>query len=813
MSIDIISAINSLLTDKKMAKVAEGAIPQFEQMLDEFENFLMQTIVHKKKFEFAFGQFRKFLEEYSQDQNAVNYLNDHEDVRLQITNSLMHFRDLLLMYDKHRWTMMTVDNPSNTVGTALYNICFKLHQLVSTFSESGAKCFDSDSPLWLQFHILDLKYIQSSFRNYLEMNGDSSENSMRIEARLNSIDKFIEQYEKDTNSTQYRIFSPIPFDYQSWRLNHKDFEKIREVGRGVSASVYYGKDLRTNAEVAIKELKYPILSGPSLHQFQREVSVLATARHPCVLGFVGATETAPYCILTEWMGGGTLYHYLHSQKPYNPTMMSIAMYDIARGMQFLHSRHIVHRDLKSLNVLFDDKGFIHIGDFGFSRREDDKMTQSIGTPHWMAPELLATGSIYNHKVDVYAYGIVLWEILTRQYPYNFLDHQQIVVQVLTNDARPEIPDNTPPRLADLIRKCWDRSPEIRPSFNRIVTELQTGNTLLEGTDRKAFLEYTAQFVGQVSDQSLHIESQLEESNATDEKKFIQFIETLEREGIPATLVDRCWDKFNQSTTMRDEVRARCAVLFLKTSMKSQVSLFLRNLPPKSIPVEYMTWAVELIPTGGEDIDTNIVVAACKNGCADAASVFAVAPVHIKLALEVVAQNGVRENLKAAVADRCVQCLGSSDPAMVCTALRCLVGTGEMRRITPSAIRACLNSSDDSVLNCIFVAGAALVRDGISVPSEFSSALLKEFQCRSIAQTCVIAACKDYNIASKALDMISNSSIDPVVLVRILYASAFHKKLGPKILQIIENLNMDSFGLPLRNKIDDLIVRLKSSDYS
>ncbi|EAY13046.1 TKL family protein kinase [Trichomonas vaginalis G3] len=796
-----------------MNRQPEGVIPQFEQLLEELEKLLMQTVVHKKKFEFAFSQFRKFIEEYSQDPSSNTYLNEHEDIKLQINNAIMNFRDVLLQYDKHRWTLSTVDNPSNTAGTALCSIVSKLQQIVSTFTEAGSKCFDPESPQWLQYHILDLKYIQSSFKNYLELNNDNSENCLRIEKRLESIDNFINQYEKESAAIQFRVFSPIPLNYQSWRLNHKDLNKVKEIGHGVSSVVYYGYDNRTKNEVAIKELKYPILSGPSLNQFQRELTVLATARHPRVLGFVGATETAPYCIVTEWMGGGTLYNILHSPKPTNPTMLSICMYDIARGMQFLHSRHIVHRDLKSLNVLFDNKGLAHIGDFGFSRREDDKMTQSIGTPHWMAPELLATGSFYTNKVDVYAYGIVLWEILTKQYPYNLMDPQQIVAQVLANDLRPEIPENSPPRLASLIKKCWDRNPDARPSFDRIVSELQQGNTLLEGADRKVFLEYTAQFVTQISDQSYHIESQLEEQTTTnDENKFIDFVITLEKEGIPPNLVDRCWQKFLSSNSMRDEVRARCAVLFLKTSMKNQVSLFLRKLPRKSIPIESITWAVELIPTGSEDIDTNIVVTACKNGCADASSVYAVNPNHIKLSLECVAQNGVRENLKAAVADRCVQCLGSSDPSMVCTALRCLVGIGEMRRITPSAIKACLSSSDESVQNCIFVAGSALVREGISVPNEFIDSLLKEFfSKRQIVITCVIISCKDTGIASKTLDLIKNNlqSVEISVLLRIFFSSAQHIKLRPKIREIMESMNPETMENDMKQRYEDLLQRLKS----
>ena len=695
---------------------SDSSIPEFERFLAELETLSMQALVHKKKFEFSISQVRKFIVEYSNTTSPQNqYLQNHHDTKRQIFDSLYNIRELLIQYDKSQWTVSTVDNPSNTVGTALCGIASKLRELTAPFCKTGSQYFDPDSPYWLQYHILDLKYIASSFKNYLNAGNPADETYNRVLKRMTSIDNFLNLYEKEVPSTGIRVFSPIPMNYQSWRISHDDLEIVKEVGSGVSSTVYYGFDKRDGNEVAIKKFKYSFLSGVHLQAFQRELTILATTRHPCLLGFIGATENPPYSIVTEWMGGGTLYHELHVAKRLNPTMLSIAVYDIARGMQFLHSRHIVHRDLKSLNVLFDMKGFAHICDFGFSRKEDDgKMSVSIGTPHWMAPEMLSNHGVYNSKVDVYSFAIVMWEVLTGNYPYAGLDQQQIVAQVLVNDARPEIPDGAPQPYVDLMRRCWDRSPDVRPTFDQIIKILQTGTILLPNADKKQFLEYTSQFIGQVSDQVVHIESQLEETSVGEEK-FIKFIETLEREGIPIKLVDKCWTKFQSFASARPENKARCAVIFLKTSMKAQASQILRNLPEYSIPYEIITNAVELIPTGSEDIDIDIVIAACKNGCADAASVYANSPNHIKLALEMVAQTGVRVNLKAAVADRCVQCLGSSDPSTVCVALRCLVGIGEIKRITPTAIKTYMNSSDEAIRNCVFVAATALLRDGISTP--------------------------------------------------------------------------------------------------
>lgn len=199
-------------------------------------------------------------------------------------------------------------------------------------------------------------------------------------------------------------------------------------------------------------------------------------------------------------------------------------------------------------------------------------------------------------------------------------------------------------------------------------------------------------------------------------------------------------------------------------------------------------AVELLPTGSEETDTDIVVAACRNGCADAASVYAIEPSHVKLALEMVAQHGVSVNLRAAVADRCVQCLGSADFATVCAAVRCLVGIGEIRRITPTAIRTHMGSPEPAVRACVFVAAAALAREGIAVPGEFATALVGHLGEEPLAATCVISACSQEDVATLAIDRVVEGGVPPEVAMRILLASHRHEGLRPRIVEALKVLS-------------------------
>jgi serine/threonine protein kinase len=158
-------------------------------------------------------------------------------------------------------------------------------------------------------------------------------------------------------------------------------------------------------------------------------------------------------------------------------------------MQFLHSRSIIHRDLKSLNVLFDADGRMHICDFGCSRKagdEDALMTQNVGTPHWMAPELMNSNSGHNSKMDVYAYGLVPWKIVSLQVSFAGLEPTQIHIQVSVNDIRPVIPEHVNAPLRDLIQQCLDRNPDVRPTFDEIVGRFAVDMITVDGADTKAF---------------------------------------------------------------------------------------------------------------------------------------------------------------------------------------------------------------------------------------------------------------------------------------------------------------------------------------
>jgi len=212
-------------------------------------------------------------------------------------------------------------------------------------------------------------------------------------------------------------------------------------------------------------------------EFRREVELLSLLRHRNIVRYIGASLQAPdLCVLTELCDGSLsdLLYKNNTGKLRPDQMLSFAK-QIAKGMKYLHNLKpmIIHRDLKSSNLLVDSSMTCKISDFGLSRIKNESVTKisgMLGTPGWSAPEIYKQDK-YNEKVDMYSYAVVLSEIITGEKPYAGLNQMQIAFATVYQGQRPSLPDSVPKQLRHLIKGCWDGTPAKRPTWDKILDTL------------------------------------------------------------------------------------------------------------------------------------------------------------------------------------------------------------------------------------------------------------------------------------------------------------------------------------------------------
>jgi len=275
--------------------------------------------------------------------------------------------------------------------------------------------------------------------------------------------------------------------FSDFVVDFEDFEEEKEIGKGGFSEVFLAKHVITGKLCALKKLKFKDLKEERYQFYFREIDILSKCDSMFLLSFIGFSVNKPYIIVTEYVPNGSLFDALRgiNHKSLSGTQKTKIAMGIAHGFKRLHELGIIHRDLKSLNILLDYDDLPRICDFGLSRYSEDKtefMTANVGTPHWMAPELFDGGK-YSNKVDVYAYGMLLWEILTESSPFSGKTAVQIAFDICKKMKRPSIPTRTPSALKDLINLCWAQDPDKRPSFSQIYSSFAKGKVSFSGSEK------------------------------------------------------------------------------------------------------------------------------------------------------------------------------------------------------------------------------------------------------------------------------------------------------------------------------------------
>ncbi|XP_063244382.1 mitogen-activated protein kinase kinase kinase 7-like isoform X2 [Bacillus rossius redtenbacheri] len=313
---------------------------------------------------------------------------------------------------------------------------------------------------------------------------------------------------------------------------YDEIEKLEIVGKGSFGVVWKAKWRETF--VAVKHIE----TEAEKKAFAVEVRQLSRVSHPNIVKLYGACTQNPVCLVMEYAEGGSLFNALHDK----PQVMKYSAghaiswaLQCARGVAYLHNmkpKALIHRDLKPPNLLLIMGGkVLKICDFGTACDKKTYMTNNKGSAAWMAPEVFES-STYTEKCDVFSWGIILWEVLSRRRPFDRSfngknkhgKNQPCAFQIMWavhNGQRPPLINGCPPPLERLMTSCWAKEPSIRPSMDYVVNIMETLLLMFSGYDKPVQYissESLSSFGPESSDDEFTVE---EEMNSGFQRTFVE----------------------------------------------------------------------------------------------------------------------------------------------------------------------------------------------------------------------------------------------------------------------------------------------------
>ncbi|XP_069471849.1 mitogen-activated protein kinase kinase kinase 13 [Ambystoma mexicanum] len=280
-------------------------------------------------------------------------------------------------------------------------------------------------------------------------------------------------------STEYKLQQQ-----DTWEVPFEEISELQWLGSGAQGAVFLGKF--RGEEVAIKKVR---------EQKETDIKHLRKLKHPNIIAFKAVCTQAPcYCIIMEYCAHGQLYEVLRAGRKVTPHLLVDWSSGIASGMSYLHLHKIIHRDLKSPNVLVTHTDTVKISDFGTSKELNDKSTKMsfAGTVAWMAPEVIRNEPV-SEKVDIWSFGVVLWELLTGEIPYKDVDSSAIIWGVGSNSLHLPVPSTCPDGFKILMKQTWQSKPRNRPSFRQILMHLDIASADILGTPQETYFKSQAEW--------------------------------------------------------------------------------------------------------------------------------------------------------------------------------------------------------------------------------------------------------------------------------------------------------------------------------
>ncbi|KAF1770237.1 hypothetical protein GCK72_002055 [Caenorhabditis remanei] len=301
------------------------------------------------------------------------------------------------------------------------------------------------------------------------------DNTFSFESPQALISYYLKPAVQNEETAVVRLLRPI--SRQPWELEHEWITIKQKLGQGafgeVSMGIFKRKGMIKGVQVAVKQAKLEKMGKEQIKEFMCEARHLKTMSHPNIVKFYGvAVLEEPLYMVMELASNGALDSYLKKNPNLPVETRNEMILQAAWGLEYLHSRPVLHRDIAARNCLYGDQK-VKISDFGLTRTGSTyQMDMNKKVPiRWLAMETLITGS-YTQKADVWAYGIMCWEIYNSAIePYPGMSPAE-VHQKVREGYRMQIPVNVHPDIQKTIQSCWLENAADRPTMSDIATQLQ-----------------------------------------------------------------------------------------------------------------------------------------------------------------------------------------------------------------------------------------------------------------------------------------------------------------------------------------------------
>ncbi|XP_062227004.1 MAP3K epsilon protein kinase 1-like isoform X2 [Phragmites australis] len=309
-----------------------------------------------------------------------------------------------------------------------------------------------------------------------------------------------------------------------------------EIGKGAYGRVYKGLDLENGDFVAIKQVSLENIPQEDLNIIMQEIDLLKNLNHKNIVKYLGSLKTKSHLhIILEYVENGSLANIIKPNKfgPFPESLVAVYIAQVLEGLVYLHEQGVIHRDIKGANILTTKEGLVKLADFGVATKltEADINTHSVvGTPYWMAPEVIEMSGVCAAS-DIWSVGCTVIELLTCVPPYYDLQPMPALYRIV-QDVQPPIPEGLSPEITDFLRQCFQKDAMQRPDAKTLLTHpwLQTSRKALpssllqparslrniDGDDEGSSGDNNSGFCGLPEDTQKPIASSIEQENGRKE---------------------------------------------------------------------------------------------------------------------------------------------------------------------------------------------------------------------------------------------------------------------------------------------------------